>query len=107
MVVSHNLCQMTERIEKRAMRIIFPSSSYTDAIHKAGLHTLYNRQESSSCRLPNAIVSSENHKLAKLLPPRTSFTIERLRKKKIFETPRLCGNRFENSFIMHYAQNYC
>ena len=50
------------------MHVIFPSLSYTDAIDKAGLHTLYNRLESLPCKLFNDIVSDENHKLAEFLP---------------------------------------
>lgn len=96
-----------ERIQKRAMRIILPNLSYTDAIEKAGLHTLYSRRESLSCKLFNDIVSNEDHKLAELLPPRTSSTTARLRKRRTFEIPRLRTNRLKNSFIMHYAKNHC
>ena len=48
------------------MRIIFHSFPYNDAIDKAGLHNLYNRRESLSCKLFNVIVSDEDHELAEL-----------------------------------------
>ena len=58
-----------ERIQRRAMRIIFPSLSYCEAMDKAGIPTLSERRESLSIKLLEDIVGNEHHKLANLLPP--------------------------------------
>ena len=54
-----------ERIQRRAMRIIFPNLSYCEALNKAGIPTLSERRESLSIKLFEDIVSNEHHKLAK------------------------------------------
>ena len=86
-----------ERIQKRAMRIIFPSLSYTDTIDENPYLTSFS----------TTLGSDKDHKLAELLPLRTNSTTVRLRKKRTFEIPRLRTNGLKNSFIMHYAQNHC
>ena len=86
-----------ERIQKRAMRIIFPSLSYTDTIDENPYLTSFS----------TTLGSDKDHKLAEFLPLRTNSTTVRLRKKRTFEIPRLRTNGLKNSFIMHYAQNHC
>ena len=68
-----------ERIQRRAMRIIFPSLSYCEAMDKAGIPTLSERRESLSIKLFEDIVGNEHHKLANLLPPMASSHARRLR----------------------------
>ena len=86
-----------ECIQKRAMRTIYPDMTY-DALINAGISTLENRQENLSCKRFHNIVSKDDHKLIKLLPSRTAN--RDLHKDRTFEVP----NRFENSFIIHYAK---
>ena len=50
-----------ERIQRRAMRIIFPSLSYCRAMDKAGIPTLSERHESLSIKLLLDIVKSNEH----------------------------------------------
>ena len=40
-----SLCDEIERIQKRAMHIIYPDLSYADAIVKADLPSLVNRRD--------------------------------------------------------------
>ena len=56
-----------ERIQKRAMRIIFPSLSYTDTIDENPYLTSFS----------TTLGSDKDHKLAELLPPRTNSTTAR------------------------------
>lgn len=57
------------RVEKCAMRIIFPSLSCSEAIEKVGSPTLSDRRESLSVKLFSDIVIKEDDKLADLLLP--------------------------------------
>ena len=61
-----------EHIQRRAMRIIFPSLSYCGAIDKVQILTLSERHESLSITLFKDTVSNEHHKLANLLPSMAS-----------------------------------
>ena len=58
-----------ERIQRRALQIIFPSLSYCEAIDKSGIPTLSERRKTLYIKLFNDIVSNDHHKLANLLPP--------------------------------------
>ena len=93
-----------EGIQKRAMRIIYPDMTYNDALINAGISTLQNRREKLSCKLFDNIVSMDDHKLIKLLPPRTAN--RDLHKDRTFEVPISNTNRFEDSFIIHYAKKH-
>ena len=92
-----------ERIQRRAMRIIFPSLSYCEAMDKAGIPTLSERRESLSIKLFEDIVGNEHHKLANLLTPMASSHARRLRNKRRFNTPVCRTDRFMNSFIISHA----
>ena len=93
-----------ERIQRSAMRIIFPILSYCEALDKAGIVTLSERRESLSIKLFEDIVSNEHHKLANLLPPMASSHARRLRNKKRFNTPVCRTDRFMNSqFTISHA----
>ena len=90
-----------ERIQRRALQIIFPSLSYCEAIDKAGIPTLSERRKTLYIKLFNDIVS--RHKLANLLPPMASFHARRLRNKRRFNTPVCRTDRFMNSFIISHT----
>ena len=92
-----------EPIQRRALRIIFPSLSYCEAIGKAGIPTLSERRETLSIKLFNDIVSKEHHKLANLLPPMASSHARHLRNKRHFNTPVCRTDRFMNSFIISHT----
>ena len=82
------------RIQRRAMRIIFPNLSYCEALNKAGIPTLSERRDSLSIKLFEDIVSNEHHKLANLLPQMSSSYARRLRNKRRFNTPVCRTDRF-------------
>ena len=91
-----------ERIQKCALRIIFPRLLYCEAIDKPGIPTLSERRETLSIKLFNDIGSNEHHKLANLLPPMASSHTQRLRNKRRFNTPVCRTDRFMNSFIISH-----
>ncbi|CAB4016193.1 Hypothetical predicted protein, partial [Paramuricea clavata] len=65
-----HLSDVIERIQKRALRIIYPELSYQDALDMLGLKTLYVRR-GDLCNKPFAsILNDEEHKLRNLLPPK-------------------------------------
>ena len=86
------------------MRTICPDMTYNDALINAGISTLENRRENLNCKLFDNIVSKDDHKLIKLLLSRTAN--RDLRKDRNFEVPISNRNRFENSFIIHYAKKH-
>ena len=100
------LSEEIERIQKRAMRIIFPGISYSSALAESGLLSLHERREFLSNKLFNDIVISSKHKLKSLLPPKSSCYTEHLRTRRTFELPEIHTNRFRNSFIMYYASKH-
>ena len=61
-----------EQLQKRAMRIVFPFVSYSDALHQANLETLSRRRQSITTKLFDSITCNSDHKLYELLPPHTS-----------------------------------
>ena len=96
--LSKYLSDDIERIQRRAIRIIFPNLSYCEALNKAGIPTLSERRESLSTKLFEDIVGNEHHKLANLLPQMSSSYARRLRNKRRFNTPVCRTDRFMNSF---------
>ena len=83
------LCDEIERIQKRAMHIIYPDLSYADAIVKVDLPSLVNRRDSLCSKLFDSIVNNNSHKLMNLLPPKANSYSSRLRKKRCFQLPNL------------------
>ena len=56
-------------------------------------------------RLFNQIKESDGqHKLADLLPARNNASQYNLRKKRMFAMSGIKTKRFQNSFIIHYAE---
>ena len=88
-----------ERIQKRAMRIIYPSTSYQEALTIAELVPFVVRRQQLTDKLFKQISNDKTHKLNKLLPSENSSTIN-LRNKRKFSIPNVKTNRFKNSFII-------
>ena len=80
-VVKHNslnalpqyLSADLERLQKRALRIIFPGLSYKEALNASNLPTLKERMELLTTTLFKEAVENKSHKLNKLLQPSPSF----------------------------------
>ena len=95
-----------ERIQKRAMRMVFPDLPYNEACLKANLPKLSERCDMRlSQNLFDNIARNKDHKLAHLLPPKTAHT-KNLRTIRMFEKPTCRTDRFKNSFIIHYSDKY-
>ena len=76
-----------ERIQRRAMHVIFPDLSYNDALAETKLSKLGERWEKLSGDLFSNIVKNDNYKLAYLLPPRVNVS-RNMRNPRTFEISR-------------------
>ena len=93
-----------EKLQKRALRIIFPFISYTEALQMSDLTTLYNRRQSLTQRLFNKIANDKNHSLHHLLPQTNSSSVS-LRCRRKFALPFCKTKRFQSSvFIANAAK---
>ena len=91
-----------ERIQRRALRIIYPFCSYREALTLSGLTSLKSRRESLTTRLFKEILEDPNHNLHGLLPPMNE-TITSLRQKRAFSIPRCKTKRYQSSFVIANA----
>ena len=80
------LSDQIEHIQKRALKIVFPHLSYTEALDKAKLKTLQERRENQCRSLYQSILRGDN-KLTNLLPsPIThKFSLRNPRKYPLFK----------------------
>ena len=93
-----------ERIQRRALRIIYPDLSYSVALETAGLPKLHERREKISTDLSDKIVCDPTHRLYSLLPQRKSCKYA-LRRKRDFTVPKCKTERLKNSFIFSHVYN--
>ena len=96
------LSDKLEKIQRRALRIIFPDLGYQEALKECNITTLHRRRQWLTERLFNEIKDNSLPKLHGLLPPSNLSTVA-LRRKRAFNVPICRTNRFKNSFIMHNA----
>ena len=91
------LSDQIKHIQKRALKIVFPHLSYTEALDKAKLKTLQERRENQCRSLYQSILRGDN-KLTNLLPsPIThKYSLRNPRKYPLFKCRT---ERFKNSFI--------
>ena len=100
--LSEYLSDELQKIQRRALRIIFPDLGYQEALKECNITTLHQRRQWLTERLFNEIKDNSLPKLHGLLPPRNLSTVA-LRRKRAFNVPICRTNRFKNSFIMHNA----
>ena len=93
-----------ERIQRRALRIIYPDQSYRVALETAGLRKLHGGRERISTDLFYDIVCDSTHRLDSLLPQRKSCKYA-LRCKRDFTLPKSKPERLKNSFIFSHVCN--
>ena len=93
------LSEDLEKLQKRALRIIYPTLSYPVALSVARIDTLFDRRELMTKKLFQDVVDNTEHKLHKLLPNKNKSTPS-LRKKNYFNVPTCKTNRFYDSFII-------
>ena len=89
-----------EKIQRHALRIIFPGLGYQEAFKECNITTLHQRRQWLTERLFNGIKDNSLPKLHGLFPPRNLSTVA-LRRKCAFKVPICRTNRFKNGFIMH------
>ena len=75
------LSEDLERLQTRALRIIFPGLSFKEALNASNLHTLKERRELLTTTLFKEAVENKSHKLNKLLPPQNKCSFN-LRSKR-------------------------
>ena len=86
-----------ERLQKCALRIIYPGMSYNQALEFSGLLTLFKRREEMSSKLFNEIVDDPGHTLHKLLPPKNPANYF-LRRNRDFALPLCKTDRCKKYF---------
>ena len=67
-----------ERLQKRAMKIIYPELSYATALELSCLLTLYHRREAIAVKLFDEICANQSHRLHKLLPSNSSWELDKI-----------------------------
>ena len=87
-----------ERIQKRALRIIYPFASYADALEMCDLPSLYDRRDTLTTKLFEEICCDPNHKLHHLLPEVNRSSVD-LRNRRKFNLPICDTNRLRNSLV--------
>ena len=90
-----------ERLQKRAMKVIYPLLSYTAALKESGLSTLHERREVISSKTFAAIKEDKSHKRHELLPKNTSGRYS-LRNNRFFNLPKCKTERCKSSFIISH-----
>ena len=96
------LSEELEKIQRCALRIIFPDLGYQEALKECNIETLYQRRQLLTEHLFNEIKDKSWHKLHGLLPSHNLST-KALRRKHAFNVPFCRTNRLKNSFIMYNA----
>ena len=91
-----------ERVQRRALKIIYPELNLKEAIEQAKMTTLRNRREKLSQKLFTSIRENREHKLYHPLPEENSqtYNFRELRRHKLLT---INTNRLKNSYIFKYA----
>ena len=87
-----------QRVQRRAMRIIFLGTRYKETLEQGHLQSLYDRREYSCIKLSEQIEQDPSHKLKSLLPS-LNTTFDSLRTVRKYKLPLIKTDRFKNYFI--------
>ena len=90
-----------ERLQKRAMKVIYPLISYTAALKESGLSTPNERRDVISLKTFAGIKEDKSHKLHKLLSKNTTGQYS-LRNNRPFNLPKCKTERCKSSFIISH-----
>ena len=96
------LSEHLERLQKRAMNLIYPELSYARALELSGLLTLYDRREAISAKLFHEICANQSHSLHKLLPSKYQPSYS-LKEQRTFIRPKCKTERCKNSLLYVYS----
>ena len=92
------LQESLERIQIRALSIIFPEVSYQDSVQLSCLSSLSSRHQELCNKLFSSVVANSNHKLYNHLY-KVSTANYNLRCLQTYDLPNIKTNRFLNTFI--------
>ncbi len=97
------LAKDIERIQKRALWVIYPEKSYEESLNLTKLTTLSERRD-QACRAFVKSMKSKDHKLHHLIPSQkvNNYTMRRPMK---YEPPKLKTYRAKGSLINWYLCN--
>ena len=95
-----------ERIQKRAMRCIFPHLPYSAALVEANINSVNERHCYLTAKLFKEILENHNNKLNHLIPKVNETPRPILRKQRPLNVPRAKTDRFFNSFIVSGCRAY-
>ena len=98
------LSKELEKLQRRASRIIYPTS-YRKTHVEVDVLSLFDRRQDLTSKVFNNIVNDESHKLHELLPCR-KFSNYNLLKEGIFKGFNSRTNRYRNSFIPYNSLMY-
>ncbi|XP_028415703.1 uncharacterized protein K02A2.6-like [Dendronephthya gigantea] len=98
-----------ERVQNRALRIIYPESSPKVALKEAKLLTLKDRREKLSQKLFSSIETKDDHKLRHLLP-KENLPTHNFRELRRFNLPIINTNshsspEIEESDLIHHVHS--
>jgi hypothetical protein len=91
------LSNQIEQIQKRALRIIYPSFTYSQRMLTANLQSLYDRRSTLCERLFDRMLDP-GHKLNSLVPA-LRINEHNLRHNRCFKVPVCRTDRYHKSFI--------
>ena len=87
-----------ERIQKRALAIICPSTAYNDALDFLGIRKITtNNNEAISDKMFDAIVKGSDNRLNELVRPKSNSILS-LKHSRYFSIPKWKTDRFRNTF---------
>ena len=98
--LSKYLNDQIERIQRRALRIIFPDCCYDIAMTRAGVVSLFIRRETICMRSFERMRTDVSHKLHSLVPSNRDTEYSLRGGNDILSIPRCKTNRYANSFII-------
>ena len=94
-----------EQVQKRALRIVYPSMHYNEALIESGLETLCARRYAACVKLFNVILNYPNHRLNELVSRSSSHLNYNLCKEKNFLIPKFFTNHFRKFFVVSSCLN--
>ena len=91
-----------ERLQKRAMKIIYPELSYAKALELSWLLTLYHRREAIAAKSFDEIGANQSHSLKKLLPSKYQPSYSLREQRHLFvQSVKLKSSK--SSFLLSYV----
>jgi len=96
--LSNEQSKEIERVQKRCLRLIYPSLSYNEALAYSGLERLSDRRETITCNM-FCELKDPNHVLHSLLPKRNITCSMSMRNSYPYHIPITKTTRYGRAFI--------